>query len=101
MEPMGLFRLEQIIAKDCSIYSRWEGRYPGLTEVPMGTTLRRVVYDIAGDMRNGRPFKAVQIGGPSGGCIPESLLDLPIDFDSLREAGSMMGSGGMIVHRRG
>jgi NADH-quinone oxidoreductase subunit F len=71
-------------------------QYPGLTEVPMGTTLRRIVYDIAGGMRNGRQFKAVQIGGPSGGCIPESLLDIPIDFDSLREAGSMMGSGGMI-----
>jgi NADH-quinone oxidoreductase subunit F len=71
-------------------------RYPGLTEVPMGTTLRRIVYDIAGGMSNERQFKAVQIGGPSGGCIPESLLDIPIDFDSLREAGSMMGSGGMI-----
>jgi NADH-quinone oxidoreductase subunit F len=71
-------------------------QYPGLTEVPMGTTLRRVVYDIAGGMRNGKQFKAVQIGGPSGGCIPESMLDIPIDFDSLREAGSMMGSGGMI-----
>jgi NADH-quinone oxidoreductase subunit F len=71
-------------------------QYPGLTEVPMGTTLRRIVYDIAGGMRNGRQFKAVQIGGPSGGCIPESLIDIPIDFDSLREAGSMMGSGGMI-----
>jgi NADH-quinone oxidoreductase subunit F len=71
-------------------------QYPGLTEVPMGTTLRRVVYDIAGGMRNGRQFKAVQIGGPSGGCIPKGLLDIPIDFDSLREAGSMMGSGGMI-----
>jgi len=70
--------------------------YPGLAEVPMGTTLRRIVYDIAGGMRNGRRFKAVQIGGPSGGCIPESLLDIPIDFDSLHEAGSMMGSGGMI-----
>jgi NADH-quinone oxidoreductase subunit F len=70
--------------------------YPGLAEVPMGTTLRKIVYDIAGGMRNGRRFKAVQIGGPSGGCIPESLLDIPIDFDSLREAGSMMGSGGMI-----
>jgi NADH-quinone oxidoreductase subunit F len=70
--------------------------YPGLTEVPMGTTLRGIVFDIAGGMRNGRRFKAVQIGGPSGGCIPESLLDIPIDFDSLREAGSMMGSGGMI-----
>ena len=71
-------------------------QYPGLTEVPMGTTLRTVVYDIAGGMRNGRQFKAVQIGGPSGGCIPEGLLDIPIDFDSLLEAGSMMGSGGMI-----
>ena len=71
-------------------------QYPGLAEVPMGTTLRRVVYDIAGGMRNGKQFKAVQIGGPSGGCIPESLLDLPVDFDSLYEVGSMMGSGGMI-----
>jgi NADH-quinone oxidoreductase subunit F len=71
-------------------------RYPGLTEVPMGTTLRRIVYDIAGGMLNGRQFKAVQIGGPSGGCIPESLIDIPIDFDSLYETGSMMGSGGMI-----
>jgi NADH-quinone oxidoreductase subunit F len=69
---------------------------PGLAEVPMGTTLRSVVYDIAGGMLNEKQFKAVQIGGPSGGCIPESLLDIPIDFDSLREAGSMMGSGGMI-----
>jgi len=68
----------------------------GLTEVPMGTTLREIVYDIAGGMRNGRQFKAVQIGGPSGGCLPESRLDTPIDFESLREAGSMMGSGGMI-----
>lgn len=71
-------------------------QYPGLTEVPMGTTLRKVVYDITGGMLNGKQFKAVQIGGPSGGCIPESLLDIPIDFDSLHEAGSMMGSGGMI-----
>lgn len=70
--------------------------FPGLAEVPMGTPLRRVVYDIAGGMRNGKKFKAAQIGGPSGGCIPESLLDIPIDFDVLREAGSMMGSGGMI-----
>jgi len=69
----------------------------GLTEVPMGTTLREIVYDIAGGVRNGRQFKAVQIGGPSGGCLPENLLDSPVDFDSLREAGSMMGSGGMII----
>ncbi len=71
-------------------------KYPGLAEVSMGTTLRKLVYDIAGGMRNGKRFKAVQIGGPSGGCIPETLLDLPVDFDSLKEAGSMMGSGGMI-----
>lgn len=76
-------------------------QYPGLTEVPMGTTLRKVVYEIAGGMRNGKKFKAVQIGGPSGGCIPESLLDLPIDFDSLHEVGSMMGSGGMIFMDEG
>ena len=69
---------------------------PGMAEVPMGTTLGEIVYDIAGGMRNGKQFKGVQIGGPSGGCLPESLLDTPIDFDSLREAGSMMGSGGMI-----
>jgi len=69
----------------------------GLTEVPMGTTLREVVYDIAGGIPGDKPFKAVQIGGPSGGCIPAELLDTPIDYDSLREAGSMMGSGGLIV----
>ncbi len=71
-------------------------RYPGLTEVPMGTPLRTIAYDIAGGMSKERRLKAVQIGGPSGGCIPESLIDLPIDFDSLYETGSMMGSGGMI-----
>ena len=69
----------------------------GLTEVPMGTTLRRLVYDIGGGIAKDRRLKAVQIGGPSGGCLPETLLDIPIDYDSLREAGSMMGSGGMIV----
>jgi NADH-quinone oxidoreductase subunit F len=69
----------------------------GLAEVPMGTTLRELVYDIGGGIAKGKQFKAVQIGGPSGGCLPESLLDIPIDYDSLREAGSMMGSGGMIV----
>ena len=69
----------------------------GLAEVPMGTTLRELIYDIGGGITDDKPFKAVQIGGPSGGCLPESLLDTPIDFDSLREAGSMMGSGGMIV----
>jgi NADH-quinone oxidoreductase subunit F len=69
----------------------------GLAEVPMGTTLRELAYDIGGGIAKDKQFKAVQIGGPSGGCLPESLLDTPIDYDSLREAGSMMGSGGMIV----
>jgi NADH-quinone oxidoreductase subunit F len=69
----------------------------GLVEVPMGTTLREIIFEIGGGIVNNRRFKAVQTGGPSGGCIPESLLDLPVDFDSLTEAGSMMGSGGIIV----
>jgi NADH:ubiquinone oxidoreductase subunit F (NADH-binding)/ferredoxin len=69
----------------------------GLVEVPMGITLREIIYDIGGGVPNNRKFKAIQIGGPSGGCIPKSLLHLPIDFDSLIEAGAMMGSGGMIV----
>jgi NADH:ubiquinone oxidoreductase subunit F (NADH-binding) len=70
---------------------------PGLIEVPMGITLRDIIYDIGGGVPDGREFKAVQTGGPSGGCIPASLLDLPVDFDSLTEAGSMMGSGAMVV----
>ncbi|MGA2670686.1 MAG: NADH-quinone oxidoreductase subunit NuoF [Dehalococcoidia bacterium] len=69
----------------------------GLAEVPMGTTLRELVYDIGGGVAKDKKFKAVQIGGPSGGCLPETLLDIPIDYDSLRAAGSMMGSGGMII----
>jgi len=69
----------------------------GLVEVPMGMTLREIIYDIGGGIPKGRKFKAVQTGGPSGGCIPESMLDLPVDFDALNKAGSMMGSGGMIV----
>jgi len=69
----------------------------GLAEVPMGRTLRELIYDIGGGIVKDKQFKAVQIGGPSGGCLPEALLDVPIDYDSLREAGSMMGSGGMIV----
>jgi NADH-quinone oxidoreductase subunit F len=69
----------------------------GLIEVPMGTTLYEIIYDMGGGITNGRKFKAVQTGGPSGGCIPESLLDLPVDFDKLYEVGSMMGSGGMII----
>jgi NADH:ubiquinone oxidoreductase subunit F (NADH-binding)/(2Fe-2S) ferredoxin/NAD-dependent dihydropyrimidine dehydrogenase PreA subunit len=69
----------------------------GLVEVPMGMTLREIIFDIGGGVPSGKAFKAVQTGGPSGGCLPESLLDLPVDFDALTEAGSMMGSGGMIV----
>lgn len=69
----------------------------GLVEVPMGATLRQLIFEIGGGIHDGRPFKAVQTGGPSGGCIPESLLDLAVDFDSLTAQGAMMGSGGMIV----
>jgi len=69
----------------------------GLIEVPMGITLREVIYGIGGGIPEGKKFKAVQTGGPSGGCIPESFLDLPVDFDQLDKAGSMMGSGGMII----
>jgi len=69
----------------------------GLVEVPMGITLREIVYDIGGGTPEGSEFKAIQTGGPSGGCIPKSLLDLPVDYDELTKAGTMMGSGGMIV----
>jgi NADH:ubiquinone oxidoreductase subunit F (NADH-binding)/(2Fe-2S) ferredoxin/Pyruvate/2-oxoacid:ferredoxin oxidoreductase delta subunit len=69
----------------------------GLVEVPMGMALKEIIHDIGGGIKNNKKFKAVQTGGPSGGCIPASLLHLPIDFDTLTEAGSMMGSGGMIV----
>ncbi|WGS64844.1 NADH-quinone oxidoreductase subunit NuoF [Marinitoga aeolica] len=69
----------------------------GLVEVPMGTTLREVIFDIGGGIRDNKKFKAVQTGGPSGGCIPAEYLDTPIDFDTLTALGSMMGSGGMIV----
>ncbi|WP_026368966.1 NADH-quinone oxidoreductase subunit NuoF [Aminiphilus circumscriptus] len=69
----------------------------GLVEVPMGTTLREVIFDIGGGIRDGKKFKAVQTGGPSGGCLTSKHLDTPIDFDNLIAAGSMMGSGGMIV----
>ncbi len=72
-------------------------RNTGLVEVPMGTTIREIVYGPGGGIINDKPFKAVQTGGPSGGCLPESKLDLPIDFDELTKAGSMMGSGGLIV----
>ena len=69
----------------------------GLVEIPMGTTLREVVEDIGGGIPNGKKFKAAQIGGPSGGCIPASLIDTPIDYDSLAKIGAMVGSGGLIV----
>jgi NADH:ubiquinone oxidoreductase subunit F (NADH-binding) len=69
----------------------------GLVEVPMGIPLKDIVYDIGGGIPGGKKFKAVQTGGPSGGCIPATMMNLSVDFDALWEAGSMMGSGGMIV----
>jgi NADH-quinone oxidoreductase subunit F len=69
----------------------------GLVEVPMGIQLRDIIFNIGGGIREGKKFKAVQTGGPSGGCLPESMLDMPVDFDALTKVGSMMGSGGMIV----
>jgi len=69
----------------------------GLVEVPLGTTLREMIFDIGGGTLDDRPFKAVQTGGPSGGCIPASMLDTPVDYDSLQAAGTIMGSGGMVV----
>jgi NADH-quinone oxidoreductase subunit F len=69
----------------------------GLVEVPLGTTLREIIFNIGGGIPKDKKFKAVQTGGPSGGCIPESLLDMPVNFDELTKVGSMMGSGGMIV----
>ena len=76
-------------------------RNTGLVEVPMGITLKKIIFDIGGGQQDGKQIKAVQTGGPSGGCIPASLFDLPVDFDSLTQAGSMMGSGGMIVMDEG
>jgi NADH-quinone oxidoreductase subunit F len=70
---------------------------PGLVEVPMGTTLRTLIYDVGEGIPRDKEFKAVQIGGPSGGCLPSTALDVPIDFDSLKEAGAIMGSGGLVV----
>lgn len=69
----------------------------GLVEVPMGISLREIIFDMGGGISSGKEFKAVQIGGPSGGCIPKELLDLPVDYDSLIQAGAMMGSGGLVV----
>ncbi|MBW1802088.1 MAG: NADH-quinone oxidoreductase subunit NuoF [Deltaproteobacteria bacterium] len=71
--------------------------HAGLVEIPMGVTLRTLIFDICGGIPNKKQFKAVQIGGPSGGCLPEAFLDTPVDFDSLTDAGAMMGSGGMVV----
>ena len=73
----------------------------GLVEVPMGTTLRQMIYEVGGGIPNNRPFKAAQLGGPSGGCLPMQYLDLPIDYDSVKEAGAIMGSGGLIVMDEG
>ena len=69
----------------------------GLIEVPMGITVRQIVEDIGGGVQNGKKFKAVQIGGPSGGCVPAQLYDTPIDYESLLQVGAMMGSGGLVV----
>ena len=69
----------------------------GLVEVPMGTSLRSIIYDIGGGIKGKRKFKAVQMGGPSGGCIPESLVDTPVDYESISQTGAIMGSGGMVV----
>ena len=69
----------------------------GLVEIPMGTTLRTIIYEIGGGIPDGKKFKAAQTGGPSGGCIPAEHLDIPIDYDNLIAIGSMMGSGGLIV----
>ncbi|HEY5168310.1 MAG TPA: NADH-quinone oxidoreductase subunit NuoF [Thermoleophilia bacterium] len=74
-----------------------KARNSGLVEVPMGATLREIIFDVGGGMQDGREFKAVQLGGPSGGCLPADLLDTPIDFENLTKHGSMMGSGGMVV----
>ncbi|EKE04168.1 MAG: hypothetical protein ACD_20C00099G0013 [uncultured bacterium] len=74
-----------------------EVRNTGLIEVPMGTTLREIIFDIGGGIRNNKKFKAVQIGGPSGGCLTEEHLDMPLDYDSLTKAGAMIGSGGLVV----
>jgi NADH:ubiquinone oxidoreductase subunit F (NADH-binding)/(2Fe-2S) ferredoxin/ferredoxin len=69
----------------------------GLVEVPMGSTLRHLIFDVGGGVKDGREFKAVQLGGPSGGCVPASLLDTPVDYESLTATGAIMGSGGMVV----
>jgi NADH-quinone oxidoreductase subunit F len=69
----------------------------GLVEVPMGIPLKTVIFDIGGGIKNNRKFKAVQMGGPSGGCIPHTLIDTPVDFENINKTGAIMGSGGMVV----
>ena len=69
----------------------------GLAEIPMGSTLRHVIFDVGGGIKEGRQFKAVQLGGPSGGCLPADLLDTPVDYESLAATGAIVGSGGMVV----
>ena len=69
----------------------------GLAEVPMGSTLRHVIFDVGGGIKDGKKFKAVQLGGPSGGCVPAHLLDTPVDYESLAATGAIVGSGGMVV----
>ncbi|MEJ2158665.1 MAG: NADH-ubiquinone oxidoreductase-F iron-sulfur binding region domain-containing protein, partial [Desulfobacteraceae bacterium] len=71
--------------------------HPGLVEIPMGVTLRHLIFDVCGGIPHKKQIKAVQIGGPSGGCLPEDFLDIPVDFDALADAGAMMGSGGLVV----
>ena len=73
----------------------------GLIEVPMGATLREIIFDIGGGIKDGKKFKAVQIGGPAGGCLTEEHLDLPLDFDSLKKVGAIIGSGGLVVMDEG
>jgi len=82
---------------DEDLLARRQDQNTGLVEVPMGIRLRDIIFGIGGGIPGGREFKAIQIGGPSGGCIPKDLLDLPVDYESLIQAGAMMGSGGMIV----
>ncbi|HPD63251.1 MAG TPA: NADH-ubiquinone oxidoreductase-F iron-sulfur binding region domain-containing protein, partial [Anaerolineaceae bacterium] len=72
-------------------------QHTGLIEIPFGLTLREIVYDVGGGIKDGKKFKAIQTGGPMGGCLPESYLDLPVDYEALTQAGSMMGSGGLVI----
>ena len=96
--PNGLLQLELKNSKGTKVFAlAGKINNVGLIEVPMGITLREIIYDIGGGIKDGREFKAVQTGGPSGGCLTKSFLDTPIDYDNLIAAGSMMGSGGMIV----